>query len=265
MKIKHFSILAPVTVLLLWACQAKGPETATEPGKDLRPEIQALQQQLAEQKQLLEGIKSDVDGIKKTLEAFRRPPSQADDQPRSVSIDDDYIRGRPDAKLTLIEFSDFQCPFCERFYRDTLPLIEKDYIRTGKVRMVYRDFPMANIHKHAQKAAEAAQCAGEQGKYWEMHDMIFNNQKAMGVADLKKHAKRLGLSADRFDNCVDSGKYAEEVKKDLMDGQTVGVEGTPTFFVGYTGTDKTIQGFTIGGARPYAVFKEAFDKLLQEK
>lgn len=265
MKIKHFSILAPMTVLLLWACQSKDPETATEPEKDLRSEIQALQQQLAEQKQLLEGIKSDVEGIKKGIEEVRRPESQPEDQPRPVSIDDDYIRGRADARLTLIEFSDFQCPFCERFYRETLPLIEKEYIRTGKIRMVYRDFPIASNHKYAEKAAEAAQCAGEQGKYWEMHDMIFKNQKAMSVGDLKRHARGLGLSADRFDDCVDSGKYAEEVKKDLMDGKAAGVQGTPTFFVGYTGKDKTIQAFTIGGARPYALFKQAFDKLLQEK
>lgn len=259
MKIKLFSILVSMP-LLLCACQSKGPETATAPS-----EIQALQQQLAEQKQLLEGIKSDVQEIKKAFEEVRRPPSEPDDKPRPVSIDDDYIRGRTDAKLTFIEFSDFQCPFCERFYRETLPLIEKEYIRTGKVRMVYRDFPMANIHKHAQKAAEAAQCAGEQGKYWEMHDMIFNHQKAMAVNDLKMHAKRLGLSADQFEKCVDSDKYAEEVKKDMMNGRALGLEGTPTFFVGLTGKDKTIQAVTIGGARPYAVFKEVFDKLLQEK
>jgi protein-disulfide isomerase len=256
MKIAQVSVFASITVLSLWACQPK----------DSDPAIQALQQQLAEQKQLLEGIKSDVEGIKKAFEQVRRPPAQDDDdKPRPVSIDDDYIKGRADARLTLIEFSDFQCPFCERFFRETLPLIEKDYIQTGKVRMVYRDFPMAGIHKDAQKAAEAAQCAGEQGKYWEMHDMIFRNHKSMGVADLKKHARGLGLSADQFEKCVDSGKYAEEVKNDLVDGRTIGVDGTPTFFVGHTGKDKTIQAFTIGGARPYAVFKEVFDKLLEEK
>ena len=255
-------MLAAMTVLLLWGCQSKDQETAPDHRKDLRAEIQALQQQLTEQKQLLEGIKSDVAGIKKGMEEGRQP---SDDEPRPVSIDDDYVKGQTDAKLTVIEFSDFQCPFCERFYRETLPLIEKEYIQTGKVRMVYRDFPMENIHPHAQKAAEAAQCAGEQGKYWEMHDAIFQNQKAIGVENLKKHAKGLGLAADRFNQCLDSSKYAEEVKKDLMDGQAAGVEGTPSFFIGTTGKDKTIQGFPIGGARPYAVFKQTFDRLLEEK
>jgi protein-disulfide isomerase len=131
--------------------------------------------------------------------------------------------------------------------------------------MVYRDFPMEQMHKDAQKAAEAAQCAGEQGKYWEMHDAIFQNQKAMGVEHLKKHAKGLGLTAEQFEQCLDSGKYAEEVKKDLRDGQAAGIEGTPTFFIGPTGQDKTVQAVTIGGARPYAVFKQTFDKLLEEK
>jgi protein-disulfide isomerase len=260
-KILHVSTLAALTLLALSACQSKDPETAQDHGKDLRAEIQALQQQLTEQKQLLEGIKADIAGIKKGMQGGR--PSE--DEPRPVSIDDDYIRGDINARLTFIEFSDFECPFCERFAREALPLIEKDYIRTGKVRMVYRDFPLANFHKDAQKAAEAAQCAGEQGKYWEMHDMIFNNQKAMRVKDLKKHARVLGLAADRFDKCVDSGQYAEEVKKDLMDGQAAGVEGTPTFFLGYTGQDKTIQAYPIGGARPYEVFKQAFDKLFEEK
>src|SRR3990172_6070851 len=176
------------------------------------------------------------------------------------------MRGGIEAKLTLIEFSDFQCPFCERFYRETLPQIEREYISTGKVRMVYRDFPIDNIHKDAQKAAEAAQCAGEQGKYWNMHDKLFENQKALGVDNLKKYATELRLSTDRFDDCLNSGKYAEEIQKDLVDGQEAGVEGTPTFYLGYTNDkDKTIQGKPIRGAMPYNNFKQAIDKLLAEK
>lgn len=265
MKITSVSIVAALTAFLLGACQSTGPETAAERGKDVRADIQVLQQQLAEQKQLLEGIKSDLAGLKKGIQEAGRGPAPSEDERYTVSIDDDYIKGQADAKLTMVEFSDFQCPFCERFYRETLPLIEKEYISTGKVRMVYRDFPMEEIHKDAQKAAEATQCAGEQGQYWEMHDAIFQNQKAMGVEDLKKYAKGLSLSADQFAQCLDSGKYAGEVKRDLIDGQALGVQGTPTFFIGPTGKGKTVQGISIGGARPYAVFKQAFDKLLQEQ
>jgi protein-disulfide isomerase len=266
MSFKNLAIQMSMVTFLLMSCQqSKSPEPAVGPGETMRPEIQALQQQLAEQKRLLEEIKSDVEGIKKAIEVAQRPPSPSEDQQRQVSIDDDYIRGRPNAKLTLVEFSDFQCPFCERFYRETLPLIDKEYIQTGKVRMVYRDFPLENIHKDAMKAAEAAQCAGEQGEYWKMHDKIFENQKAMGMEDLKKYARELGLSGERFDECLDSGKYSEEVLKDFRDGQVLGVQGTPTFFVGHSEKGKMIQGIPIRGARPYIVFKQAFDKLLQEK
>ncbi|HET6675969.1 MAG TPA: thioredoxin domain-containing protein [Nitrospiraceae bacterium] len=255
MKLPNGSFLILPIVLLLGACQAKGPGAASE--------LQALQQQLAVQKELLEGIRSDIERIKKVIEEGRRHPFQLEGEPQPVSTDDDHIRGRADAKLTLIEFSDFQCPFCERFYRETLPLIDRDYIQTGKVRMVYRDFPLASVHENAQKAAEAAQCAGEQGKYWEMHDQIFANHTAMSVEDLKKHARGLGIAVDRFDRCLESGAYAEEVKKDMADGQALGVQGTPTFFVGPTGKDNTIQGIRIAGARPYAVFKQMFDRFLE--
>jgi protein-disulfide isomerase len=251
-------------------CQSKGPENEAVPGTDTmtsQSELQSLREQLAEQKQLLEEIRNDISelkgdmkGIKKAAEV-RQPPSE--DQERPVSIDDDSIRGRPNARLTLIEFSDFQCPYCARFYQETLPLIEREYIQTGKIRMVYRDFPLDNIHKDAQKAAEAAQCAGEQGEFWKMHDKLFENNRALGVNDLKRYAGELGLSPDRFDACLDSGKYAEEVRKDLMDGQLAGVQGTPTFFLGYTEKGKTIQAIPIRGARPYIAFKQAFDKMLQ--
>jgi protein-disulfide isomerase len=254
-KIAYCSLLVPAIGLLLYACQSKSPGTSSE--------IQALQQQLVIQQQLLERIKSDIDGMKKVMEEGRRRTSQQDEQPRLVSIDDDYIRGQANAKVTLIEFSDFQCPFCERFYRETLPLIDKDYIQTGKVRMVYRDFPLVDVHKDAQKAAEAAQCAGEQGKYWEMHDKIFANYTTMSVDDLKNHARGLDIATDRFDRCVESGKYAEEVNKDVTDGHVLGVQGTPTFFVGLTGQDNTIHAVPIGGARPYAVFKQTFDRFLE--
>ena len=252
---RYISLLAFMTPLIIVACQARDAAPS--------PEIVALQQQLVEQKKLLEGIKSDVDGIKKGMEQARPRTLERDEGPRPVSMDDDYIRGQVDAKVTMIEFSDFQCPFCERFYRETLPLIDKEYIQTGKVRMIYRDYPLHGVHKDAQKAAEAAQCAGEQGKFWEMHDKIFANHQAMTVADLKQHARVLGLSAARFDTCVESDQYAKEVNKDLADGQAVGVQGTPTFFVGLTGKDNTIQAIPIGGARPYAVFKQTFDRFLE--
>jgi len=134
-----------------------------------------------------------------------------------VSVDDDPSKGLATAPVTIIEFSDFECPFCARFYSQTLNQIEEKYIKTGKVRLVYRDYPLS-FHPSAQKAAEGAECADEQGKFWEMHDKIFENQQAMGVSDLKRYAQEFGLNTSQFNDCLDSGKMASEVKKDFQDG-----------------------------------------------
>jgi protein-disulfide isomerase len=142
--------------------------------------------------------------------------------------------------------------------------MEKEYISTGKVKYVFLDFPLP-FHKQASKAAEAAHCAGEQGKYWEMHDKIFANQKAMEPKDLSEYAKAIGTDVSKFQQCLDSGKYAEAIKKDIAEGQKAGVTGAPSFFLGYAdpakpGTVKATK--MLKGAQPYAKFKEAIDSLL---
>ncbi len=170
-----------------------------------------------------------------------------------VSADDDPSLGKDNAKVTIIEFSDFQCPFCARFREQTLDQIKKEYIDTGKVRFVYRDFPLTSIHPMAQKSAEATECADDQKKYWEMHDLLFNKQdewSTAGVSKLKDYAKELGLDTDEFNKCLDDGKYENEVKKDEQDGATAGVQGTPAFFV---------NGKLLSGAQPFEAFKAAID------
>ena len=170
-----------------------------------------------------------------------------------VSADDDPVLGEKDAPVTIIEFSDFQCPFCERFYSQTLEQIKTNYIDTGKVKLIYRDFPLDSIHPMAQKAAEAAECADEQGKYWEYHDKLFQNQEewvTTGISKLKEYAKGLSLDSSKFDKCLDDGKYADEVKKDFQDGAQAGVQGTPSFF---------INGKQLSGAQPFAAFQQAID------
>ncbi len=176
--------------------------------------------------------------------------------------DDDAVKGSKDAPVEIIEFSDFQCPFCRAFWRQTLPKLEKNYIDTGKVKFVYRDFPLAQIHPTAQKAAEAAECAEEQNKYWEYHDKVFEEQEKQGqgtvqftAADLKQWAADLGLDTAKFNKCLDSGKYQSEVEKDMQDGISVGVSGTPAFF---------INGIPVSGAQPFEVFKEIIDAELSK-
>jgi protein-disulfide isomerase len=169
-----------------------------------------------------------------------------------ISIDNDAVLGDDDAPITIIEFSDYECPFCTRFYLNTLPQIKSEYIDTGKVKLIYRDYPLG-FHANAQKAAEAAECAGEQGKYYEMHDKLFDEGVDGGVSSFKQYAKEIGLNAEEFNECLDSGEMASEVQKDFQDGQRAGVQGTPTFF---------INGKILKGAQPFEVFKQIIEEEL---
>ena len=165
------------------------------------------------------------------------------------SVDNDPVKGKPDAPVTIIEFSDFQCPFCAKFYQEAYPQIIKEYVDTGKVKLVYRDYPLG-FHPNAQKAAEASECAHEQNKFWEMHDKLFENQESLSEVNYKKWATELGMDSNKFNDCLDTGKYEEEVQKDLQAGSDAGVSGTPGFFVNHQ---------IISGAVPFAVFKEVID------
>lgn len=178
---------------------------------------------------------------------------QAGELPSSVTlIDDDTILGDKKAKLTIVEFSDFQCPYCRKFWQDTFPEIKKEYIDTGKVNFVYRDYPLS-IHPMANPSAEATECADEQGKYWQMHDKIFAEQAKKGqgtvqytLNEIKKWASEIGLDTKVFNSCLDTGKFKNEVAKDLNDGTIQGVQGTPAFFIGSQ---------VMSGAYPFAQFK----------
>jgi protein-disulfide isomerase len=167
-------------------------------------------------------------------------------------IDDDDVKGDPDAPVTIIEFSDFECPFCARFYTDTLGQIQSEYIDTGKVKLVYRDFPLS-FHPNAQKAAEAAECAAEQGKFWEMHDLLFEQGVQGGVTSFKSFASQLGLDTTAFNTCLDTNAMAAEVRADMADGTAAGIRGTPGFVV---------NGQVISGAQPFSVFQQAIEAQL---
>ena len=184
----------------------------------------------------------------------------------TVSVDmkklasDDAFEGKENAPITIVEFSDYQCPFCSRFYAQTLPSIIQEYINTGKAKLVYRDFPLPpNIHPEAQKAAEAAECSGKQGKYFEMHNKLFENQQILSEVNYKLWATQLGLDSDKFNNCLDSGETANEIKADLQDGTNVGIQGTPGFIIGKTdGNSARI----ISGAYPFTAFQEVINSQL---
>lgn len=159
--------------------------------------------------------------------------------------------GKSDATVTLVEFSDFQCPYCQA----AAPALKEVGQKFGdKVQIVYRQFPLTNIHPFAFKAAEASLCANEQGKFWQMHDAMFEDQKKLSVSDLKQTARRLGMDGKKFDGCLDSGRYVEQVQNDQKEGQRVGVNGTPAMFINGT--------YVEGGSVPFSVLETAIQKEL---
>lgn len=169
-----------------------------------------------------------------------------------VSEDDDAVLGSPNAEVTIIEFSDYQCPFCRKFWSETLGQIKSTYIDTGKVKLVYRDFPLS-IHPQAQIAAEAAECIREKGGdeiYFEYHDLIFENQQTLSESNLKQWASDLGHD---ISSCLDSGRYTSEVQADFLEGQAAGVTGTPSFF---------INGQPVSGTQPFSVFEKIIESEL---
>ena len=182
-----------------------------------------------------------------------------------ISADNDPIIGDPNAPISIIEFSDFQCPFCARFHIQTLPSILEEYVDQGKVKLIFRDLPIQNIHPNALPASVAAECANEQGKFKEMHDELFENQKewsgvetANAVSLFSQYALEMGLEQEVFDSCLTNGKYIEEIRNDLNDGRTYGVSGTPGFFIG----NDQIGYVELKGAQPFESFKKVIDAQL---
>ncbi len=180
-----------------------------------------------------------------------------------VEVDKGHLPslGNKNAKVVVVDFSDFECPFCKQYFDQTFGLIKKDYIDTGKIVYYYRHFPLG-FHPAAKPAALASECASEQGKFWEYHDLVFKNQAKISqkTADevkqtLKGFAESLNLNASQFNNCLDSEKYKDNVDKDVTEGGTAGVSGTPTFFV---------NGVSLVGAQPYTSFKTAIDQALSK-
>ena len=174
----------------------------------------------------------------------------------NVQIGDAPVKGDKDAPVTIIEWSDYECPFCSRFYSDTLKQIEEQYIKTGKVKFAYKDFPLS-FHPNAQKSAEAAKCVrdelGDDG-YWAFHDKIFENQGSLSPDSLKVWSKEVGANSAKFDSCLSSGKFAAKVQSEFREGQTAGVQGTPAFF---------INGKLISGAQPFPAFQSAIEEELR--
>ena len=247
-------------LLLLWFGLSQFGYTQAQSGtKDqpqgdiaaLRTDVRALQ---AEQQQII----SRLDELKQILQANRQPPPQIS----SVSVRGETFRGDSGARVAIIEYADFECPYCGEYERQVFPQILSDYIETGKVKYFFRDLPVPG-HARALPAALAARCAGEQGKYWEMHDSLFAKQHALSAPALLDRAQTLGLDIAKFTECQSSEKYTADIQKSLSEAQAMRIDGTPTFFLGVVepGGDVTIEK-RFAGAAPFDVFKSALDALL---
>ena len=212
-----------------------------------------------------EQLKEILFEIKANPTPAAQPSQPGTPQIVKVSLDDDPVKGNANAPVTVVEFSDFQCPFCSKFYKETLSQLEENYVDTGKIKLVYRDMPLDNLHPNARTAAIAAECADRQGKFWDYHNILFEKQaewQSLSTADFQtqvsKYATDLKLQSGTFDSCIKSQDAADEVNKDSLDAARYGATGTPTFFIG---NEK--DGFTkFFGAQPFTAFQAAIDAQL---
>ena len=220
----------------------------------------------------VERLKAEVDALRGELRLMREfllqrlvQPSPAPPRSVKVAIGDNPTLGNREAPITLIEFSDYQCPFCRQFVETTLPGLKKEFIDTGQLRYVFRDFPIDQIHPLARKAAEAAHCAGDHGKYWTMHDLLFQHQDALQQDQLVAYAQQIRLDTTAFRGCLEEGKHQASVQQNLTDGMSAGIRGTPAFVLGKLRPDNTVESVLLTGARPLTDFRREIERLLAEK
>jgi protein-disulfide isomerase len=216
-------------------------------------------------------ILKELKGIRQAIEALQKsnPPSPSmparpvDDRVRLGNLSSEHMLGRSDAPLTIVEFTDLQCPFCSRFATTTFDEIKKEYIDTGKVRFISRDLPLTNLHPHAQRAAIAARCAGEQNNFWQLRTLLVRNASLLTPPFIDEAARQLNLNVPAFSACMTSGRFDAAVQKDAADAASVGITGTPTFVIGRS-AGTSIDGVKLIGAQPFAVFDARLRQVLSE-
>src|SRR5437773_3668559 len=175
-----------------------------------------------------------------------------------------YVLGKADAPLTMVEFTDLQCPFCRQFHTQAFEQIKKDYIDTGKLRYISRDFPLDSIHPYALAAARASRCAADQGKFWDMRHAILVNNASLNNDVFATFAGDLKMNVNTFKTCTaDSAKFQAEIQKDLSEGSAVGIQGTPSFVIGKT-TANGLDGVRFVGAQPFSAFDAKLKELLSK-
>ncbi len=211
-----------------------------------------------------DAILNELKQIRQLLEKQQKPaaPQAAPAAPERVrlKIGKEFALGKSDAPLVLLEYTDYQCPFCNRFYTTTFPELKKQYVDTGKMRFVSRDYPL-DFHPHSMKAAQATRCAGEQDKFWQLKDALMNNYSRLTPELITSLARDTSLDMAKFQACMDAGRYLPEIKEGIAAAQSVGINGTPSFVLGKV-TGEYLEGYRIIGAQPYAAFDAVAKEIL---
>jgi protein-disulfide isomerase len=272
--VSHWRALVAGLVLTLASAGPGLTQTPKPASSDLETLKQQVQQLIAGQ----EAMRQQLEEIRSLLRVFdnaRLRPAQGGPPLAAaplmaietvVDVTGAPIQGASSAALTVIEYSDFECSFCGQFARQTFAEIERDYVQPGRVRYAFRHFPIEQLHPRAFKAGVAAACAGAQDKFWEMHDRLYANQKALDVDALTGYGRDLGLNQQEYERCLKDETPAARIRQDLEEGRAAGVRSTPTFLIGFAAPDdpgKVRAVRLIRGAQPFAMFKAELDKLLK--
>lgn len=238
-------------VVLMTATAAFGADDDAS----LRAEVKQLRDDVA-------AMKEEMQAIRKAMGPRRTATGWEVVEGMTIHPEGAPQLGHAEAPWLLIEFSDYQCPFCARYFSETMPQIRRDFIDTGRLRYMVADYPIERLHPLALKAAEAAHCAADQGRFWEMHDRLFKSQR--NLEPWSGHAEALGIDVARFTACLESGHYADEIRTSAAQAQRAGVNSTPVFLLAAVRDDGIHVVRRLRGAAPYEVFRREIEALLAE-
>lgn len=253
--------------LFLGFAAAGSPSHAQQAGSGPKVPSPSLQQQVDALREGQRQILEELGAIKTLLKDHRaaegKPALPEAGARLSVNVGGEPFKGAAEARVAILEYSDFDCPFCARYSNQIFPRIDADYVRAGKVKYFFRDLPLP-VHPHALFKAQVARCAGEQGKFWEAHDRLFADQRPLDEASLAQLVKGLGLDAAAFNASLASGKYAESIRLSVASAERMQIEGAPAFLFGTLSADGQVLSVSkvMLGAESYDAFKAILDKLL---
>ncbi len=256
-----FAIASSLVVVATWTSSAVAQDAPDRVLADIKAHEEAIQKQLTELKGLVQTLLLQT--------AKTSPPERLSlaggTGMNELSIADLPAKGSDTATIGIVEFSDYQCPFCGRYYRETLSSIQREYVDTGRVRYFFKNLPLSTIHRSSVDAAIAAECAGHQARYWQMHDQLFLNQRALAHDDVQGYASAIGLDIATFNDCLRDLRVLDKIRHEMVDAASLEIQSTPTFLVGPISADGRLKIVRrINGAQAYPVFASVLQALVGE-